>query len=146
MPEHMSDKLNAFMDGELDMRAQGEVLAHLDTCQSCIDELEALRRVSQTLRAAPQPDFTPAESFKDRLMLQLPRREEALPQARSQRQLAAVAGAGDRPGGLDLHAGDAKPDRAGHACRQSRDHGRHAGLGCRQSAADAMVRRRAVCG
>jgi hypothetical protein len=46
-----------------------------------MDELEALRQVSQTLRAAPQPEFTPAEDFKDRLMLQLPRHEEALPQA-----------------------------------------------------------------
>ena len=81
MPEHISDKLNAFIDGELDTHAQDEVLAHLYICQSCMDELEALRRVSQILHAAPQPDFTPAESFKERLMLQLPRREEAQPQA-----------------------------------------------------------------
>ena len=80
MPEHMIDKLNAFLDGELDLRTQSEVLAHLDTCQSCTDELEALRRVSQILRAAPQPEFTSADAFKDRLMLQLPRREEARPQ------------------------------------------------------------------
>jgi anti-sigma factor RsiW len=80
MPEHMSDKLNAFLDGELDVRAQSEVLAHLETCQSCTDELEALRRVSQILRAAPQPGFTPAKAFTDRLMTQLPSREEALPQ------------------------------------------------------------------
>ena len=81
MPEHMSTKLNAFLDGELDTRAQSEVLAHLETCQSCTDELEILRRVSQILRTAPQPNFAPADAFKDRLMLQLPRREEALPQA-----------------------------------------------------------------
>ena len=81
MPEHMSDKLNAFLDGELDRHTQDDVLAHLYICQSCMDELEALRRVSQILRTAPQPDFTPAESFTDRLMLQLPRREEALPEA-----------------------------------------------------------------
>ena len=80
MPEHMNNKLNAFIDGELDRRAQDEVLAHLYICQSCMDELEALRQVSQILRAAPQPDFETAESFKDRLMLQLPRREEAQPQ------------------------------------------------------------------
>ena len=80
MPEHMSDKLNAFLDGELDMRAQSVVLAHLETCQACTDELEALRGVSQILRTAPQPAFMPAESFTERLMLQLPRREEALPQ------------------------------------------------------------------
>ena len=81
MPEHMSTKLNAFLDGELDRHVQDEVLAHLYICQSCTDELEALRRVSQILRAAPQPEFSPAEAYKDRLMLRLPRREEALPES-----------------------------------------------------------------
>lgn len=81
MPEHMSTKLNAFLDGELDTHARSEVSAHLATCQSCTEELEALRRVSQILSAAPQPDFASADVFRDRLMLQLPRREEAQPQA-----------------------------------------------------------------
>ena len=53
MSEHMSDKLNAFIDGELDRRAQDEVLAHLYICQSCMDELEALRQVSQTSARRP---------------------------------------------------------------------------------------------
>ena len=117
MPEHMSDKLNAFLDGELDMRTQSEVLAHLDTCQSCTDELEALRRVSQILRAAPQPEFTPADAFKDRLMLQLPRREEALPQADHTANWLLWLAPVIVLGGLDLHAGDAEPVRADHACR-----------------------------
>jgi anti-sigma factor RsiW len=80
MPEHVSNNLNAFLDGELDMHAQNEVLAHLETCQSCTEELEELRQVSRILRAAPQPKFTPAGTFKDRLMLQLLRRNEALPE------------------------------------------------------------------
>jgi hypothetical protein len=80
MPEHLSDKLNAFLDGELDRRTQDDVLAHLYICQSCMDELEALRQVSQILRTAPQPDFAPTDSFKEQLMLRLPRREDAIPQ------------------------------------------------------------------
>jgi len=81
MPEHITPQLNAFLDGELDARTRAEAQAHLETCQSCRVELEALRRVSHILRNAPQPDFMPAETFKDRLMLQLPRRDEALPEA-----------------------------------------------------------------
>ena len=90
MPDQMSDKLGAYLDGELDRRAQSEVQAHLETCPACQDELEELRRLSHLLRAAPQPDFTPASDFKAQLMLQLPRREEALPQAPHTRQLAAA--------------------------------------------------------
>lgn len=81
MPEHVNDQLNAFLDGELDQRAQSEVLAHLETCQPCTEALEELRRVSQILQTAPQPKFTPAEAFKERLMLRLPSRDEAQPEA-----------------------------------------------------------------
>jgi len=81
MPEHITPQLNAFLDGELGQNAQAEASAHIQTCQSCREELEALRRVSHILRTAPQPDFMPAETFKDRLMLQLPRRDEVLPEA-----------------------------------------------------------------
>jgi anti-sigma factor RsiW len=81
MHDQIHHKLNAFLDSELDERGQIEVQSHLETCQTCREELETLRRVSQILRAAPQPEFASAQSFKDRLMLQLPRRDEALPEA-----------------------------------------------------------------
>jgi anti-sigma factor RsiW len=81
MLDQIRNQLNAFLDGELDERGQIEVQAHLETCQACREELEALRRVSQILRTSPQPEFTPVDSFKDRLMLQLPFRDEALPEA-----------------------------------------------------------------
>lgn len=88
MPDQITNKLSAFLDGELDQRGQMEVQAHLETCPACREELEALQRVSHLLHASPQPDFTPAASFRDRLMLQLPRRDEALPDAaRSNSQL-----------------------------------------------------------
>jgi hypothetical protein len=76
MPDPMRNKLGAYLDGELDRRSQIAVQAHLETCQTCQDELEELRRLSHLLRAAPQPDFTPALKFKAQLMLQLPRRDE----------------------------------------------------------------------
>jgi predicted anti-sigma-YlaC factor YlaD len=80
---HMSDpireKLGAYLDGELDPYSRIEVQAHLKTCPSCRDELEELRGLSSMLRAAPQPEFTPALDFKAQFMLQLPRRSEAQP-------------------------------------------------------------------
>ncbi|HVP21625.1 MAG TPA: zf-HC2 domain-containing protein [Anaerolineaceae bacterium] len=82
MPDQMSNKLGAYLDGELDRQGQIEMEAHLETCQACRDELEELRRLSLLLRAAPQPDFTPALDFKAQLMLQLPRRAEAQPPRR----------------------------------------------------------------
>ena len=78
MSDHMRNKLGAFLDGELDSHSQNEVQAHLETCMSCQDDLEALRRISHLLRADPQPDFIPALDFKKQLMLQLPRRAEVV--------------------------------------------------------------------
>ena len=78
MPDLMQSKLGAYLDGELSRRDQIEVESHLETCQACRDELEELRQLSHLLRAAPQPDFTPALDFKAQLMLQLPRRDETL--------------------------------------------------------------------
>lgn len=78
---NVHDKLGAYLDGELGQRAQSEVRAHLETCAACQAELEELRQLSTLLRAAPQPDFTPALDFKAQLMLQLPRQAET-PQTR----------------------------------------------------------------
>jgi predicted anti-sigma-YlaC factor YlaD len=76
MPDQMHHKLGAYLDGELDRRSQIEVQAHLETCLTCQHELEELRRLSNLLRAAPLPDFTPVLTFRSQLMLQLPRRTE----------------------------------------------------------------------
>jgi anti-sigma factor RsiW len=76
MPDQISPKLGAYLDGELDQRSQSEVETHLETCPACQAELEELRQLSQLLRAAPQPDFTPALDFKAQFMLQLPRRAQ----------------------------------------------------------------------
>jgi predicted anti-sigma-YlaC factor YlaD len=78
----MREKLAAYMDGELSQRSQLEVQAHLVTCQACRDELDELRRLSHLLHTAPLPEFTPASRFTSKLMLQLPRRDEA-PRPRS---------------------------------------------------------------
>lgn len=76
MPDQMSIKLEAYLDGELDKRGQKEVEAHLEKCPSCRDELEELRKLSALMDAIPEPDFASASEFKARIMLQLPRKEE----------------------------------------------------------------------
>jgi anti-sigma factor RsiW len=76
MPDPMSAKLAAYLDGELDRAAEIELEAHLANCAECRAELEELRRLSSLLQAAPQPAFTPTATFKNQLMLQLPRRAE----------------------------------------------------------------------
>ena len=75
MPDQISPKLGAYLDGELDRRGQNEVRAHLETCPACRAELEELRNLSRLLRAAPLPEFIPTADFKAQLMLQLPRSE-----------------------------------------------------------------------
>jgi hypothetical protein len=75
MSDLVKTKLGAYMDGELSRRDILEVETHLETCQTCRDELEKLRSISHMLRAAPQPEFTSALDFRAQLMLQLPRRD-----------------------------------------------------------------------
>lgn len=76
MPDMMRNKLGAYLDGELDRSGQMEMQAHLENCPACRDELEALRRLSHLLRAAPQPEHTSPHHFKAQLMQQLPNRAE----------------------------------------------------------------------
>ncbi len=78
MPDQIFNKLDAYLDGELDRRGEIEVQAHLETCQTCRDELEELRQLSHLLSLAPQPDFTSTPDFMAHLMLQLPRRAEVM--------------------------------------------------------------------
>lgn len=72
--DHVSEKLGAYLDGELYGRSYQNIQAHLETCQTCRDELDELRRVSKLLHNAPLPEFTPARRFTSQLILQLPRR------------------------------------------------------------------------
>lgn len=74
MHEEMRTMLNAYLDGELHGWRLLEVQNHLASCESCRQELRQLRTISDLLRAAPLPAFTPAERFAANLTLRLPRR------------------------------------------------------------------------
>jgi anti-sigma factor RsiW len=53
MSAHLGPAVTAFVDGELDHGTRDEVLAHLTHCQPCRAEVDALRRLKQTLRSEP---------------------------------------------------------------------------------------------
>jgi anti-sigma factor RsiW len=74
MHEELRLQLNAYLDGELHGRNLKEMQAHLDTCKTCRDELDQLRRLSDLLQADPGAETIPAERFVSQLMLRLPRR------------------------------------------------------------------------
>ncbi|MEZ0396702.1 MAG: zf-HC2 domain-containing protein [Anaerolineales bacterium] len=74
MHEDMRALLNAYLDGELRGWRLLEMQNHLASCDSCRSQLRQLRAVSDLLRAAPRPAFTPAERFAANLALRLPRR------------------------------------------------------------------------
>jgi len=68
--------LNAYLDGELRGTRLRDMERHLDSCAICQRELDDLRRVSDLVRAAPQPAFTSADRFAANLTLLLPRRPQ----------------------------------------------------------------------
>ncbi len=75
MHKELFPLLNAYLDGELHGLRLTEMERHLETCEICRNELNELRRVSELLRNAPAPQFTPAERFSSNLVLRLPRRD-----------------------------------------------------------------------
>ena len=50
MSQHLGSALNAFVDGELDLQRESEVLAHLAWCPACSAEADALRSFKTALR------------------------------------------------------------------------------------------------
>ncbi|MFZ5856842.1 MAG: anti-sigma factor family protein [Chloroflexota bacterium] len=68
--------LNAYLDGELHGTRLRDMERHLADCEICQQELDDLRRISNLVRAAPLPAFTPADRFASNLTLLLPRRPQ----------------------------------------------------------------------
>jgi anti-sigma factor RsiW len=79
MSKHVTEWLNAYLDGELKSSQLQQVEAHLVECQACRDELESLARLSSLLHEVPTPEFTSPERFAAQVSLRLPHR--SYPQA-----------------------------------------------------------------
>ena len=74
MSDHVMDLLGAYLDGELHNGQLRKVVAHLDECQACQEEYQALRALSATLQEAPLPDFPSPERLAADVSLRLPRK------------------------------------------------------------------------
>jgi len=51
------EMLSAYIDGELSPQARFSVRAHLETCPSCFEKMEALRVISASVRGWPGPEL-----------------------------------------------------------------------------------------
>ena len=77
MSNHVTDQLNAYMDGELKGKQLHQVEEHLAECEACQAELESLQGLSALLQEIPVPDFTSNERFVTQVNLLLPERRSA---------------------------------------------------------------------
>jgi predicted anti-sigma-YlaC factor YlaD len=72
MSNHVTEWLNAYLDGELRGSRLQHVEAHLAECQVCQAELDSLGRLSSLLQEVPAPEFTSPERFAAQVNLRLP--------------------------------------------------------------------------
>jgi hypothetical protein len=79
MSKHVTDWLNAYLDGELHGNRLHQVEEHLAECESCRVEFEALKGISGLLHAGPAPEFMSAERLAARVNLLLPQRRDTTP-------------------------------------------------------------------
>src|SRR6266498_1420787 len=80
MSNHVTEWLNAYLDGELNSSRLEHVEAHLAECQVCQADLESLRRLSGLLHEVPLPEFTSPERFATQVNLRLPDKQTASPE------------------------------------------------------------------
>lgn len=74
MSKHVTEWLNAYLDGELRGTRLQQVEAHLMECSECQAELVSLQNLSGLLRHVPAPAFTPPERFAAQVNLLLPQK------------------------------------------------------------------------
>jgi predicted anti-sigma-YlaC factor YlaD len=79
MSDHVSEWLNACLDGELQGGRLHQVQAHLAGCEACRAELESLQSLSALLHEVPAGEFTANERFVSQVNLLLPQKRIATP-------------------------------------------------------------------
>jgi hypothetical protein len=76
MSNHITEWLNAYLDGELKGRQLHQVEEHLSACEACQAEFDSLQNVSALLHEAPAPEFPANERFVAQVNLRLRERRE----------------------------------------------------------------------
>lgn len=77
MSNHVTEWLNAYLDGELKSKQHHQVEEHLAICEACQAELESLQSLSALLHEVPAAEFTSSEHFVSQVNLLLPKRQAA---------------------------------------------------------------------
>jgi predicted anti-sigma-YlaC factor YlaD len=77
MSNHVTEWLNAYVDGELSGRRLHQVEEHLPECEACQTELESLQGLSVLLQEVPTAEFISNEKFVAQVNLRLPQRRVA---------------------------------------------------------------------
>jgi len=79
MSNHITEWLNAYLDGELHGSRLHHVEVHLAECPVCQAELGSLESLSGLLKEVPAPPFTSSERFAAQVNLRLPHQQTATP-------------------------------------------------------------------
>jgi predicted anti-sigma-YlaC factor YlaD len=77
MSNHVTEWLNAYLDGELRNSRLHYVEAHLAECYTCRAELNSLEQLSTLLQNVPAAEFSPLERFAAQVSLRLPHQKAA---------------------------------------------------------------------
>jgi anti-sigma factor RsiW len=86
MSNHVTEWLNAYLDGELKGGRLHQVEEHLAGCAACQAELDSLQGLSALLQEVPAPEFPSPERLASQVNLLLPQKRTAAPR----RQLLEV--------------------------------------------------------
>ena len=81
MSNHVTEWLNAYLDGELKGNRLQHVEKHLAECGACQAELESLRGLSALLQEVRAPEFPSPERFANQVNLLLPQKRIATPKS-----------------------------------------------------------------
>ncbi len=96
MTQHVTEWLGAYYDGELSRARAAQVAQHLESCEACRAEFNALRNLSGLLQESPTAErATSPDRFCSQVMLRLPVRP-----LRTHRQALLEAGWWSIPLGL----------------------------------------------
>ena len=79
MSNHVTEWLNAYLDGELKGNRLQQVEEHLAECTTCQTEMDSLQSLSGLLQTVPAPEFPSPERFATQVNLLLPQKRTATP-------------------------------------------------------------------
>src|SRR5215204_4400647 len=82
MSNHITEWLNAYLDGELKGNRLQQVEEHLAECTTCQTEMDSLQNLSGLLQAVPVPEFPSPERFATQVNLLLPQKRTTTPGTR----------------------------------------------------------------